>query len=247
MTDTPLEEDCFGSCTIIRTEIPSKRKGYILIRKAAREHCEEEIDRSCAALVRAGAEEVYAGCPDRSADLPPTEFRTPNYVFRFAHEMDELELELPAAPFAGAPEGLALQRLTRESAEDFLRIYQRTFFSVPNSATYTKEDTDRFLAEEEAFQAGFLTKDGRQVGFYEISFEQEVPEISGIGILEEERGQGLGEAFLRLLFAELRGQGRRTVGLQVSTANPGAYRLYREIGFQKNRTVSRWYRYTRQA
>lgn len=124
----------------------------------------------------------------------------------------------------------------------FLRIYNTNFVSVPGTATYTEGDVARLLGDPGATRAGLLLLDGVPVGNYELcGCGTDTPELAAIGINAEKRGQGLGGRALRLLLACLADAGAKRVLLKVSTANPAAYRLYRSAGFQKERTLCRWY------
>ncbi len=233
--------DHLGVYTVIFSEIPIKQKGYILINKSTQAQYLEAIDVSCKALIQSGADRIYATCKDKSIDVPQLELRTPHYEFHYEHELDYFEAALPTSYWGNAKEEEALQPLTRDDGDEFLHIYNDTFFHVPNSSTYTNEDTTRILEGTEKFGAGFLIKNGKKVGIYELSFEADVPEIASVGILEEYRGKGLGYQFLNLLLKSLHTKGYPKAGLRVSIANPNAYRLYENAGFVKVHTVSRWY------
>lgn len=232
--------DSFGEYLVIPTEIPFKQKGYIQIIQSSEELYREAIDAACTGLIQRGAEKVYASCIDKSIDVPPAGFQTANYAFRFEHEMDYLETELADFRLVPVPEGIALQNVTRDNIDDFLRIYNTVFFAVPNAASYTQEDTDHILGESGKSCAGFLMRNGEKVGMYELSFEEQTPEILAIGLLDDQRGHGLGQQFLASLLDELLRMGYPKAGLRVSTANPTAYGLYLKT-FKKVKTVSRWY------
>jgi RimJ/RimL family protein N-acetyltransferase len=55
--------------------------------------------------------------------------------------------------------------------------------------------------------------------------------VLGMGIVEEHRGKGLGEALMRAALAQARACGLTRVELTVRADNPRAIALYRKIGF----------------
>lgn len=243
MGDNIKSKCCNEEYDVIKTEIPTKRKGYIVARKSSQDKFFEKIDKLCAELIQAEAEKVYAACVDKNVYIPNAEFQTSNYTFKYEHEIDYLEVDLNVHNFPILQETITLCNLTHENVEDYLRIYNETFYYVPNSATYNYKDADRLLDEKGMFQAGFLQREGVKIGIFEISFEQEIPEIACIGILENHRGQNMGRNLIYLLLTEISTLGYQKVGLRVSTKNENAYHLYLKTGFEKVNTVSRWYFY----
>lgn len=55
--------------------------------------------------------------------------------------------------------------------------------------------------------------------------------VLGMGIVEEHRGKGIGEALMRAALAQARARGMTRVELTVRADNPRAITLYRRIGF----------------
>ncbi|MEM8946922.1 MAG: GNAT family N-acetyltransferase [Planctomycetota bacterium] len=61
--------------------------------------------------------------------------------------------------------------------------------------------------------------------------------IQNIGVSPYHRGRGIGTALIRAALLGLQHTGIRTAGLEVTSDNEGAVRLYRQLGFRTVRTL----------
>lgn len=221
---------------VITKEIPAKGKGYILIRKCWPDQVDEAVRQGARKLLGEGVTSIYAASTDPSAPL--CEGAGEGYRLEFRHDM--LGMERALDPGRPRPEGrLTLEPLTREKGGQFLAIYNASFFDVPNSATYGRDDLAQILGPE--YRCGFALLDGVPVGIYECGFKKENPEIGSIGLTKDARGKGLGRELLLSVMDMLSDMGCTRVWLQVSTANESAYPLYRSVGFVQERLLSHWY------
>ena len=81
-----------------------------------------------------------------------------------------------------------------------------------------------------------------RVGVYELDLTQEVPEIEGIALQKEVRGQGLGRELLWGVMALLAEAGFDRCKLLVASDNESAFSLYRRTGFRAAGIQSKWFR-----
>lgn len=220
----------------VEAEVAPKEKGYIVIRRCPSEELTAVLEREAAALFQEGAAWVYAASTD--PDAPLETGRRGRCDLRFVHDMLGMDRDL--GPDRPRPEGrLTLEPLTRESGAEWLRIYNESFFAVPNSATYGKAALEQLLTEQ--YRCGFALLDGGRVGVYECGFKKEFPEIGSIGLVDAARGRGLGRELLLTVMDYLAGLGQARCWLQVSTGNGPAYALYQNVGFTLDRVLSHWF------
>lgn len=216
-------------------EIPAKGKGYFTIEKCWPGQLDEAVRRGARALLAQGATAIYVSSHDPAATLCAGQGE--GYHLEFRHDILRMERALPAPAQARQ---LILEPIRREKSGAWLAIYNESFFDVPNSATYGQSDLAQVL--EEGCVCGFATLSGVPIGVYELSFQEpDCPEVEGIGLLKDARGKGLGRELLYAVMDLLAGRGCGRTHLQVSTANKGAYALYRAAGFQVSRLISHWY------
>lgn len=220
-------------------EIAPKKKGYVVIRRCPPEALAATVDREAAALFSLGAEHVYAASTE--PDAPLEAGRMGNWDLRYVHDMLGMERGLGAD--RPRPLGrLTLEPLTRERGTEWLRIYNESFFDVPNSATYGEKALEQVLTDQ--YSCGFAMLDGARVGIYECGFKKKFPEIGSVGLDAAFRGRGLGRELLLTVMDHLAGLGHDACWLQVSTANGPAYALYQSVGFTLDRVLSRWFEVT---
>lgn len=221
---------------IYGSEITAKGKGYMVIRRCRTGELEELLCRGRQELLSMGATELFVTSHDPGAPLeerPMGECR-----LEFVRDMLELQRELTQLP--GSPVRLKLEPLTRERGGAWLALHNECFFEMPNSATYGPADLERAL--EEGHCCGFAVSDGVTVGVYELDLTQELPEIEGIALHKDVRGQGLGRELLYGTMELLAGMGHQRCKLLVATDNESAFSLYRRTGFKAAGIQSRWFR-----
>jgi ribosomal protein S18 acetylase RimI-like enzyme len=228
-------------CNIIQKEIAYKGKGYIILKKIQPEFCREVIEYAAEQLSAMGAEMIYLTCSDKEVVLSDKVLKTKNFEFRYDSDIDYLERKISSADDFVEYEDLLFKGLSTENGQDFLCTYNECFFEVPNSGTYTDIDIDRLMNDTVHCRAGLILQKDKVIGIYEISLEDDLPEIASIGIIKEKRGQRLGRKSLNFLIGFLSRSGYKRVCLKISTKNPNAYKLYLQMGFCKKRTLSRWY------
>lgn len=217
-------------------EIPAKGKGYFVIEKCWPDQLCKAVRRGASDLLAQGATSIYISSKDPSAALCAGQ--GDGYRLEFRHDMLGMERALDDA--RPRPEGrLTFQPLTRENGGAFLAIYNESFFDVPNSSTYDKNDLKQMLGEK--YRCGFALLNGVPVGIYELGFKKENPEIGSIGLTKAARGKGLGRELLLSAMDICAQLGYQKAWLQVSTANENAFSLYRAVGFTVTDLLSHWY------
>ncbi len=222
----------------VTKEIAPKGKAYLVVRQGpGGAALEEALADRIGALREQGAEHIYLTSTDRETPLAEGQKLGP-WRLSFRHEMWTMERGL--GPDRPRPEGrLVLESLRREQGALWLDQYNRGFFGVPNSATYGEEELEELLTGEP--RSGLVRLDGAAVGVYELSFQEETPEIEGIALLPDYRGQGLGRELLLTVMERLAEAGYPACWLQVSSANGPAWGLYHWAGFRPVKMLSHWY------
>ena len=84
--------------------------------------------------------------------------------------------------------------------------------------------------------------DGQVVGWCDIMpRDADAPTIGvlGMGVVDDHRGKGIGEALIRAALTAAQGKGFDTIRLDVRTDNERAVKLYEKVGFRILRTYDR--------
>lgn len=217
-------------------EITAKGKAYLVVEQCRADELDEVLAQGREKLLGLGATELFVTSRDPGAPLE--EGRRGGCRLEFVRDMLVLQRDLSQLP--GKPERLGLEPLTREWGGAWLALHNGCFFEMPNSATYGPRDLDRAL--EEGRRCGFALVDGVRVGVYELDLTQEVPEIEGIALQKEVRGQGLGRELLWGVMALLAEAGFDRCKLLVASDNESAFSLYRRTGFRAAGIQSKWFR-----
>lgn len=74
---------------------------------------------------------------------------------------------------------------------------------------------------------------GHTVGFVDFKENRQSVKLMGLAVLEEFRGNGIGEKLLEKAVAFARGKKKEEMILLVSESNPAALKLYAKHGFAK--------------
>ncbi len=216
MKNIPIFTGSTGTASLILEQIPYQRRAYVTLRSVLPGGLETLLAECRAFCVQAGAARVLVSA-DEPLDFLP-----------HVHDMLELVCRKAALPpLRDAP--VALERVTEENGEDFLRCYNRLFSALDNAATYTRAGLARLLQEREAY---FALCGGERAGIGELGKN----ELRAIGVLPAFRG--LGYPLALTLLNRLDGP---KLTLCVSSSNERALNLYDRLGFHVRRTLSRWY------
>jgi ribosomal-protein-alanine N-acetyltransferase len=136
-----------------------------------------------------------------------------------------------------ADDGVEIREADRADLLDVLRI-ERTSFPQP----WPYAAFESFLDE-----AGFLVAvDGGSVVGYVVAdvtpnFGRDIGHVKDLAVEPDARGQGLGRTLLEHGLAELAVAGATVVKLEVRESNDPARSLYRNVGFEPLRRITRYY------
>lgn len=244
MSDAPLTHILNNSAyQMVVSEISTQEKAYIIVTQAEKMEQVQEILRSAVPeLCAMGAKHIYITSKRPAIALPEGRFTVDNMNFLYESAIRRMRLDSMRTAWPERIPGIMLLPLTPALAKDFLEIYNRCFADVPNSVTYTLDDIARIL-HAPSFEGGVINCGGKLAGTYEISYEEEVPEISTFCMDEAFRKRGLGKQALRVVLYKLEQKGFDKARLLVSSANTAAINLYESLGFQMGDVVSAWYHY----
>lgn len=82
-------------------------------------------------------------------------------------------------------------------------------------------------------EAGYLVLLAEQAGFLLGWNVGDEAEIARLGVLESQRGQGIGLSLMRAALGEFQSRGVASVFLEVRAGNEAAARLYQRAGFEE--------------
>ncbi|MEZ5098714.1 MAG: GNAT family N-acetyltransferase [Thermoleophilia bacterium] len=145
------------------------------------------------------------------------------YGFHRAEKPDAVYRLFPGAllPHEDGPSGLSIRGGTADDLDALLTLYRATF----PTARRTPETWRRWIVSGEVYIAEL---DGHMAAFVHIGHGW----MTHVGVSEEDRGRGLGEAITsRVLEAYWRERPEQELRLTVKTDNLPAIRLYRRLGF----------------
>jgi mycothiol synthase len=180
--------------------------------------------------------------------VPPEEIRSENvtdeviasltekgYTLTFAEEVMHYDIS-QALPHVVVPFEVSYLSWTPERAHDFFTIYTASFRERPGFPGWDEAEWVHWTSDDPAFRSdlSFLAIARNQaVGFVTTAeyVEAQHGYIIQAGVHPEWRGQGLGSALIIHALQAWQGAGKEAVILDVNVNNPGAIRLYQQLGF----------------
>lgn len=233
-----LEGDGFR-LTLYPKEIPARGEAFLAVEKCAPSAWDNALAQGVQMLRDAGARRVLATSRTGESPFVGARVHIGALVFRFRHAMDLLELPLRDWKPGEVPRRLTQEPLTRENAPAFIDLYNQAMAQVPNIATQGLDRLEELLAPD---RRGFLFRlEEVPAALVELDRSGGIPLVDALAVAAPLRGMGLGREALETVLELLKEERCPQVRLLVSTANPQAYRLYRQMGFQKLKTYSAWY------
>lgn len=134
-----------------------------------------------------------------------------------------------------------VKRYSMEDLKARVEIQNQIFsnkYRIPiNSADVILEISKRSFIPELSL---FLVKDGKYVGYGQITSNDRRYFLVNFGLTEDYRGQGLSRPFLQEILFQASLYGIREVHLEVNASNLRAIRLYESMGFQEEQNNSTW-------
>lgn len=217
-------------------EITAKGKAYLVVEQCRPDELDEVLAQGREKLLSLGATELYV--TSRAPGAPLETGCRAGCRLEFVRDMLLLQRDLSPLPRSAGR--LALEPLTRARGGAWLALHNECFFEMPNSATYGPADLERAL--EEGHRCGFALAGGVPAGVYELDLTQDPPEIEGIALHKDMRGQGLGRELLSGVMELLAAEGCPSCRLLVASDNEAAFTLYRRMGFKAAGIQSKWFR-----
>lgn len=138
---------------------------------------------------------------------------------------------------------LVQQPLNKENLQDYIRIHNASFQTVPNGSETSSEELGEWLAFDHKNEwRGLLTDPvGKTVAFYELSRDAETGWIDSIGVDPALHGHGYGNASLHACLDFLISRECSEIDLNVMDSNTRAYGLYKKNGFVLKHVFNHWY------
>ena len=131
------------------------------------------------------------------------------------------------------------QREDAEAVLTFLRAFRGEGLKtvLQHSQSPTLQEEESFISTLDGVTGVMLIAltDGQVVGCLTAELERH-PQLChacefGMGVLKEQRGEGIGAALVESLIDWAKSKGLRRIQLSVFARNTGAIRLYRRLGF----------------
>lgn len=155
------------------------------------------------------------------------------YSLVFAEEVMRFDLAL-AIPDVVVPGALTFLTWTPERIHDFFTVYQAAFRERPGFPGWSEEEWVQWTADEPSFRPDLTylaVMDGQAAGFLTSAEEEDAGWVIQVGTRPEWRGKGIGAALMVQAMRAWKAEGKEAVMLDVNVNNPGAIRLYQQLGF----------------
>lgn len=160
-----------------------------------------------------------------------------------------MEIELSSAPGAASiPDGIDVRTYRGEDAEPLRHALNDAFSDDPFHHDVSPSSFHEFFLQARGFDPALwlLAWEGSELAGFALDYPQRGSDpalgwVNTLGVRRAWRRRGLGEALLRLSFAELYARGLRRVGLGVDAQNvTGALRLYERVGMRQVHRSDNW-------
>ncbi len=159
------------------------------------------------------------------------------YALTFAEEVMLYDLSR-AISHRVVPLEVSYLSWTPERAHDFFMVYDTSFRERPGFPALSEAEWVHWTSDDPAFRPDLsvlAVVQGQVVGFVtNAAYEEDAKQygyIIQIGVHPQWRGQGLGAALMTHSLQAWRETGLEAVLLHVNVNNPGAIRLYQQLGF----------------
>ncbi|GHO57562.1 GNAT family N-acetyltransferase [Ktedonobacter robiniae] len=159
------------------------------------------------------------------------------YMLTFAEEVMRYDLSRALSQIA-LPFKVSYFSWAPERTHDFFTVYDASFRERPGFPGWSETEWVHWTSGDPAFRPDMsvlAVVQDQVVGFVTNAEDEEMPAQHGyliqIGVHPEWRGQGLGAALITHALQTWRKAGKKAVILHVNVNNPGAIRLYQQLGF----------------
>lgn len=178
--------------------------------------------------------------------VPPEEIRSENvtdeviasyaekgYTLDFAEEVMRYDLSR-THPQVKVPFEVSYLNWASERAHAFFTVYDASFRERPGFPGWSEAEWVDWTSSDPAFRSDLsvlAVVQGHAVGFVTNADEGQHGYIIQVGVHPNWRGQGLGAALTTYALQKWQETGKEAVILDVNVNNPGAMRLYQQLGF----------------
>lgn len=232
-------------------EIAEKKKAYMTVFYSDEDELKNNISRLTKKMFRYGAKYFYVrhasedleemcGVSKNNKYKGKHFFTAGDYRYLLYTELWQMDRDLRANPPDLKNMDLVLRKVTDDSADEFLEIYNRCFFSLPCSITLDKLSFDEYMKNDE-IGLFFIENSNDVCGIIILRDVEEAIEISAIGIIGSKRRNGYALGSIEKIAAMAVDKAKKRLTLQVADKNKKAVSLYIKSWFYKIRITEKWY------
>lgn len=233
-------------------EIAEKKKAYLTVFMSDEDELEPTISRLTKKSFRYGAKYFYvrhAGILDLASVCKASKnnkfkgkefFTAGDYRYTLYGEMWQMDRDLRANPAALTDLRVSFVKLDNERKEEFIKIYNKCFFSVPCSISLDESAVDIYM-ENSQKELMFIEAEGKVHGIIILSKTEETIEIDAMAIIGTSRRKGYACEAIELVTDMAEKMGKKRVSLKVFEKNKKAVALYIKSWFYRIRSTEKWY------
>jgi ribosomal protein S18 acetylase RimI-like enzyme len=137
---------------------------------------------------------------------------------------------------------IVFEQFQKGKHEEIRCKIQNEVFKNDTRIPLTKDDMYYDQLQSYYYEKGsiLLKKGNVYIGYGQIIFNDDIPTIVNVGLVEGYRGKGYGRVLMYYLLKVLAEEGREEVNLKVSTSNHSALKLYKSLGFIVKNETNLW-------
>ncbi len=157
--------------------------------------------------------------------------------YRLVFQENVMEHDLTAIPRMETSLPLALRSWSKSSDADFYKVYKASFKDRPGFPGWSMREWTAWLSSSPTFlpERTYIAEvDNEAVGFIAADSDSEDTRgyIIQVGVIPEWRHKGIAALLICRCLEALHQDGKKAVVLHVNQNNPGAIRLFEQLGFK---------------
>lgn len=232
-------------------EIGEKKKAYLTVISSEEEELEKNISRLTKKMFRYGAKYFYVRhVSDELTELCAASknnkykgkefFTAGDYRYTLYGEVWQMDRDLRANPANVSDLDVSFTELTKERIKEFVKIYNKCFFSVPVSISLDEATVENYM-EMGSRKLYFIESSDKVHGILILGEDEETIEIQAMAIIGTSRRKGYALASIEKIAALAMEKNKKRLTLQVFEKNKKAVSLYIKSWFYRIRSVEKWY------